>query len=40
MCAWDTTEEDVREFVDDLKRCLREAPKEVAPGPVNHRKLT
>jgi len=22
MCSWDTTEQDVEEFVDDLKRCL------------------
>jgi len=39
MCAWDTQEADVRSFVDDLKRLLIEAPKDV-PSPVtNHRKL-
>ena len=39
MCAWDTTEEDVDLFVSDLKRLLREAPKDVPPQTADHRKL-
>ena len=39
MCAWDTTEEDVDRFVTDLKRLLREAPKEISLRAADHRKL-
>lgn len=39
MCAWDTQEEDVREFVRTLKRLLVEAPKDMPPGPTDHRRL-
>ena len=39
MCAWDTTPEDVRAFVADLKRLLIEAPKDIALDAANHRKL-
>jgi threonine aldolase len=37
MCAWDTHEDDVRAFVDDVKRLLLEAPQDVALSS-NHRK--
>ena len=39
MCAWDTQESDVRQFVADLKRLLVEAPKDVLIASTNHRKL-
>jgi threonine aldolase len=39
MCAWDTTEADVEQFVDDVKHHLLHASKEVSPVPSNHRKL-
>ena len=39
MCAWDTTEADVRAFVADVKRLLVEAPKDIPVGATNHRKL-
>jgi threonine aldolase len=39
MCAWDTTEEDVDRFVADMKRLLVEAPKDIALGTTDHRKL-
>jgi len=39
MCAWDTTEGDVDQFVADVKRLLVEAPKLGSSGPVDHRKL-
>ena len=39
MCAWDTREEDVDHFVRDLKHLLVHAPRELLPGPVDHRKL-
>jgi threonine aldolase len=39
MCAWDTDEADVDQFVNDLKRLLVEAPKDIPPGTTNHRKL-
>lgn len=39
MCAWDTQEEDVKSFVDDLKRVLVSAPRDVPTGPADHRKL-
>jgi threonine aldolase len=39
MCAWDTTEEDVRKFVADMKRLLVEAPKDIPVAAANHRKL-
>ena len=39
MCAWDTTEDDVDGFVSDLKRLIREAPKDIPLGAANHRKL-
>jgi threonine aldolase len=39
MCAWDTTESDVREFVTDLKRGLVDAPRDIDIGTVDHRKL-
>jgi len=39
MCAWDTTEDDVDRFVADLKRLLREAPKEISLPAADHRKL-
>jgi threonine aldolase len=39
MCAWDTTAEDVDRFVADLKRLLREAPKDTPLPTANHRKL-
>jgi threonine aldolase len=39
MCAWDTTEEDVDDFVGDLKRLSVEAPKVSPSEPVDHRKL-
>ena len=34
-----TIEEDVRQFVSDLKRLLREAPRDLPPDPLDHRKL-
>ncbi|MBI5774280.1 MAG: low specificity L-threonine aldolase [Verrucomicrobia bacterium] len=39
MCAWDTTEDDVRRFVADVKRLLVEAPKDIAIPAADHRKL-
>jgi threonine aldolase len=39
MCAWDTTEEDVREFIADIKRALTEADRSIEIGEVDHRKL-
>ncbi len=39
MCAWDTTEDDVRQFIADIKRFLLEAPRDVEIGNVDHRKL-
>ena len=39
MCAWDTTESDVRDFVADVKRLLVEAPRDLDLGEVDHRKL-
>jgi threonine aldolase len=39
MCAWDTTEADVRDFVTDIKRGLVDAPRDVEIGDVDHRKL-
>ena len=39
MCAWDTTEEDVRAFVADVKRLFVEAPKDIPVDAANHRKL-
>ncbi len=39
MCAWDTREEDVAQFVADLKRLLREAPRDLPVGGFDHRKL-
>ncbi len=39
MCAWDTTEADVRAFVADLKRLLLEAPCDILLGAADHRKL-
>ncbi len=38
MCAWDTREEDVRAFINDLKRLLVQAPTDLDPGPTDHRK--
>ncbi|MBM3877582.1 MAG: low specificity L-threonine aldolase [Verrucomicrobia bacterium] len=39
MCAWDTTEQDVRDFVSDLKRLLLEAPPDIPAVSTDHRKL-
>jgi threonine aldolase len=39
MCAWDTREEDVDRFVDDLKHMLVHAPNDTPTGAVDHRKL-
>ena len=39
MCAWDIRDEDVHAFVNALKRMLIEAPKNLATGAVNSRKL-
>jgi threonine aldolase len=39
MCAWDTREEDVREFIADVRRLLQEAPKDLALEITNHRKI-
>jgi threonine aldolase len=39
MCAWDTTESDVDQFVDDLKQQLVHAPMNLDPAPMDHRKL-
>src|SRR5438876_2462376 len=39
MCAWDTNEADVDQFVADLKRLLIEAPKDVPLAAADHRKL-
>jgi threonine aldolase len=39
MCAWDTSESDVDQFVGDLKRLLAEAPRDIPSGTTNHRKL-
>jgi hypothetical protein len=39
MCAWDTTEADVRAFVSDVKRLLVEAPRDIPVDAANHRKL-
>jgi len=38
MCAWDTTEADVKNFAADLKRLIHEAPRDVALA-ADHRKL-
>jgi len=40
MCAWDTTDGDVDSFVSDLKRLIREAPKDIPLATADHRKLT
>jgi len=40
MCAWDTTDGDVDSFVSDLKRLIREAPRDVPLATADHRKLT
>lgn len=39
MCAWDTTEEDVDEFVADVKRFIVEAPRDIEIGEADSRKL-
>jgi threonine aldolase len=39
MCAWDTQEEDVRQFVADVKRLLVEAPRNIPVATANHRQL-
>jgi threonine aldolase len=39
MCAWDTQEQEVLDFVADLKRLLRQAPRETPAGGFDHRKL-
>lgn len=39
MCAWDTREEDIRQFVNDLKHFILEAPRDIPTIGVNHRKL-
>jgi threonine aldolase len=39
MCAWDTRETDVDQFVADLKHLLVHASRELPPDPVDHRKL-
>jgi threonine aldolase len=39
MCSWDTAEEDVRDFISDVKRLLVEAPRDIDLGGVDHRKL-
>ena len=39
MCAWDTTEADVRAFVADVKRLLVEAPRDIPLAVADHRKL-
>lgn len=39
MCAWNTTEDDVRRFVADVKRLLVEAPKDISIPTADHRKL-
>src|SRR5437660_524834 len=38
-CAWDTSEGDVALFVSDLKRLLRDAPKDVQQQTADHRQL-
>jgi len=38
MCAWDTTEEDVGQFVADVKRAIAEAPRDAALA-IDPRKL-
>lgn len=39
MCAWDTTEQDVRDFIIDIKTALVEADRDIEIGDVDHRKL-
>lgn len=39
MCAWDTQEEDVRQFVADVKRLLVQAPRNIPVAAADHRKL-
>jgi len=39
MCAWDTRETDVDQFVADLKHLLVHASRELPPDPVDQRKL-
>jgi threonine aldolase len=39
MCAWDTSEDDVRRFVADTKRLLVEAPRRVDTSGITSRKL-
>ena len=39
MCAWDTSEDDVRRFVADMKRLLVEAPRSVDTSGISSRKL-
>lgn len=39
MCSWDTTEEDVSEFIADVKRLLVEAPRDIDVGNIDPRKL-
>lgn len=39
MCAWDTREEDVDRFVNDVKHALVQAPRDPAPPQADHRKL-
>ncbi|MFT4691631.1 MAG: threonine aldolase family protein [Verrucomicrobiia bacterium] len=39
MCSWDTTEEDVAEFIADVKRLLVEAPRDIDVGNIDPRKL-
>jgi threonine aldolase len=39
MCAWDTQEEEVIRFAADVRRLLGEAPRDLPPGEVDHRKL-
>jgi threonine aldolase len=38
-CSWDTTEEDVAEFIADVKRLLVEAPRDIDVGNIDPRKL-
>tara|TARA_Y100001934_G_scaffold276662_2_gene373697 strand:+ start:412 stop:1497 length:1086 start_codon:yes stop_codon:yes gene_type:complete len=39
MCSWDTTEDDVNEFIADAKRLLVEAPRDIDLSDVDPRKL-
>jgi len=39
MCAWDTTEKDVADFVADLKRGIQEAPRDIDLRNIDSRKL-